>query len=291
MKNIPVQLLTALQKSGRSTCYLVKVIDTAGGVHGFATLDAVVNFDDGTGMLAYLPDQEMRPQNIQSTSDMDVDNTELEGWFGPAIENLVVAGLFSLAEVWVYRVSYLRLNYGAEVVAFGNVGKIEYSSNSQGKRKIEWRSLAHLLKQKVNDQWSLTCRVPFGSPQCGKPLVWQPGQVADVEDNFLRFRVSGITRPDDYFVLGVVRFTSGDNTGAELEIESWTSDGWVTLSFVTPFAIDSGVFVSLRQDCDKTEFSCKAYNNIPNMRAEHLTPVQDQSLMVPGAYIKSQNAL
>lgn len=291
MKEIPIQLLTALKRPGRSTCFLVKIVDNEGNVHGFTTLDAVVNFDDGIHAAAYLPNQEMRPQNIQASSEMTVDNTELLGWFGPTIEQLVLAGRFSMAEITIYRVSYLRLSYGAEVVAFGTVGEIEYSANAQGKRKVEYRSLSQQLKQRVNDRYSLTCRVPFGSEKCGMPLVWENATIVNVEDNFLRFQVSGITRPDNYFTLGVVRFDSGLNETAELEIESWTDDGWITLSFVTPYPIPLGGNVAIRQDCDKTEFACKAYGNIVNMRAEHLTPVQDQALMVPGAYIKSQNAL
>ena len=131
MKVIPIQLLDALKKPGRSTCFLVKVVDKNGTVHGFTTLDAAITFDDGFGVLQYFPNQEMRPQNIQASSDMDVDNTELVGWFGPTIEQLVLAGKFSLAEITIYRVSYLRLSYVAEVVAFGAVGEIEYSTNAQ----------------------------------------------------------------------------------------------------------------------------------------------------------------
>lgn len=288
---IPVQLLSSLKRPGRSTCFLVKVVDNDQVAYGFTTTDTIVNFDDGYHSVGYKPNQEMRPMNIQSSSDMDVDNTELEGWFGPEIEQLVLAGKFSRAEITIYRVSYLRLSYGAEVVAFGTIGEIEFSTNAQGKRKIEYRGFAQLLKQHVNDLYSLTCRVPFGGPECGMPLVWENATVTTVEDNYLRFQVSGIARPDDYFTLGVVEFTSGDNNTAQLEIESWTSDGWITLSFPTPYTIPVGATLRIRQDCDKTETACKAYGNIINMRAEHLTPTQDQSLMVPGAYIKSQNAL
>lgn len=291
MKDIPVLLLATFKKAGRSTAYLVKVVDKDGVAHGFTTLDAIVPFNDGYHAISYQPDEEMRPQNIMSSSDIETDNTELMGWFGPGMEELVVAGKFSFAEVTIYRISYLRLSYGAEVLAFGTVGEIEYSTNAQGKRKIEFRSLAEQLKQKVNDLYSLTCRVPFGGPDCGMPLVWESATVAEVEDNFLRFRVTGLAQPDGWFDLGVARFTSDDNTGAELEVESWTADGWITLSFVTPYAIPVGATLDVRRDCDKTEAACIGYGNIVNMRAEHLTPVEDQSLMVPGAYIKSEQAL
>lgn len=290
-KTIPLQLLTTLKKPGRSTCYLVKVVDADGTAHGFAGLDAIVRFNDGFHNVVYQPDEEMAPQNILNTANMDVDSTDLLGWFGPGVEQLVLSGLFNSAEITIYRVAYLRTEYGAEVVAYGTVGDIEYSTNKQGKRKMEFRSISQELKMKVNDQFSLTCRADFGDEDCGMPFVWEAATIVDVEDNFLRFQVSGIARPDNWFVLGVVKFLDGDNATKTLEIESWTTDGWLTLSFVTPYAIPMGGLVELRQDCDKTATSCKDYGNIVNMQAEHLTPVQDLALMVPGAYIKSDNAL
>jgi uncharacterized phage protein (TIGR02218 family) len=290
MKQIPILLLDAFKKTGRSTCFLVKIVDQEGTAHGFASLDSVVRMDDGYHIIDYQPDQEMRPQNIQSTNSMETDNTELLGWFSKQMEQLVLSGLFNSAEITIYRVSYLRLWHGAEVLAYGTVGEIEYSANSQGKRKIEYRSLTDVLKSKVNDLYSLTCRADFGDENCRMPFSWEPATVGAIEDNFLRFQLVGLVRPDNWFNLGVIEFLTGPNTGFEGEVESWTADGWITLSFVTPYAI-TPVAVRIRQDCSKTESECIAYGNIINMQAEHLTPVQDLALMVPGAYIKSQNAL
>jgi uncharacterized phage protein (TIGR02218 family) len=292
MKQIPFQLLNTLQKPGRSTCFLVKVVERNTGIAwGFASLDARVPFNDGIHDLVYDPSQELRPQNIQNTADMEVDNTELAGWFTDAIEQRILAGNFNSAEVTIYRVAYLNLSYGAEVIAYGQIGKVEYSASSNGKRKLEYRSLTQLLKQKLNDVYSLTCRNAFGDDKCGMPFVWHSGTIDDVEDNLLRFKINGVAAADGFFDLGMVIFDDGANATFDMEVESWTADGWVTLSFVTPYEITNGTAVRIRQDCDKRAATCKAYGNIVNMNAEHLTPVQDQALMVPGAYVKSQNAL
>ena len=291
MKTIPSLLLDSFQKRGRSTCFGVKIVDKDGVAHGFTTLDRRFVFDDGNHNVVYSPSQELRPQAIENYSDMDVDTTDLLGWFNDALEELVVAGKFGSAAIYIYRFSYLRLDLGAELVAFGTVGEVEFSTNRQGRRKIEFRALDYQFKRKVNPQYSLTCRNDFGDERCGKPFVWEDAVVSEVDSPFLRFRVTGITQPDDYFNLGVVLFESGDNAEATLEVESWTADGWLTLSFVTPYPIVNGVSVRVRQDCDKTIFACKDYNNVVNMAAEHLTPVEEQSIMVPGAYIKSDRAL
>lgn len=291
MKQIPIQLDQAYQQQTRGTCFLAKIVTRDGQVFPFTTLDTVIRFNDGLHDLTYVPNQSLVPQNLQSTADLDVDNTELHGWFSDIVEDAAVAGVLRSAEITLYRVAFSRLSYGAEIIAYGLVGRIEYAAAKDGSRKVEFRGLDQLLKAARNPLYSLTCRHDFGDENCGMPFVWEAASVAEVSDPHMRFRVTGITRPDDWFELGVVMFDSGPNTGKDVEIESWTSDGWVTLAFPSPHAITVAANTRLRQDCDKTEFRCKAYGNIINMGAEHLTPVQDQSLMVPGAYIKSQNSL
>lgn len=291
MKKIPILLLDSYLKPGRSTAFLVRIRDNSGVVWGFTSLDKRIVFDDGYGSVTYSPSQEMFPQNIQNTADMASDNTELHGWFNQSMEESVLAGKFANAEITLYRVQYLNLTHGCEVVAYGSVGTIDYSADKNGLRKIEWKGYSDVLKEKQNDQYSLTCRNRFGDDRCGKPFVWENATVGTVVDNRSRFFVTGLTRPDDYFTLGVIEFLDGPNAGAQLEIEQWTTDGRAVLSFVTPYAINTGDSIRLRQDCMKREADCLAYNNIVNMSAEHLTPTQDQSLMVPGAYTKSANAL
>lgn len=291
MKSIPIQLQSAYNKPTKSTCFCVKIVDEDGVAYGFTTLDARVHFDDGYHDVIYMPDQELRPANIQSTADMDTDNTELSGWFKPSFESLLLAGKLRGAEVSIYRVAYLRLNYGYEVVGYGRLGKVEYAANAQGKRKVEYRSLSQMLKDKVNDVWSLTCRADFGDDRCGMPFHWESATIAAVEDSHQRIQLSGVSQPDGYFDLGIVEFMDGPNAPAQREVESWSSDGWLSLSFVSPYVMNVGDSVRIRRDCFKTLAACRSYGNAPRMRAEPFTPVQDQSLMVPGAYIKSQNSL
>jgi hypothetical protein len=113
-----------------------------------------------------------------------------------------------------------------------------------------------------------------------------------VGDNpYVQFTVAGVAQPDDYFQLGIIEFLTGQNAGATIEVETWLASGVVQTSFLLPFPASVGDTLRIRKDCGKTEADCIAYGNIVNMRAEHLTPVQDQSLMVPGAYIKSEGGL
>lgn len=287
---IPSTLVELISRPTRSTCYLAKIVQTDGVASGFASLDARVRLNDGVHDLVYDPSQELRPQNIQNTADMEVDNTELAGWFNAEMEAKIVSGLFNSASITIYRVAYNSIDAGFENIATGIIGQVEYSANKSGRRKVEYRSFTQLLKSKVNDVYSLTCRAAFGDENCGMPLEWNNATIAEVDDERMRFRVTGVSAVDGFFDLGVFMFDSGLNAGFDMEVETWTDDGWVTLSFVTPFPITPGSG-RIRRDCLKIEQACLDYGNIINMRAEHLTPVEDQALMVPGAYIKSQNAL
>lgn len=291
MKLIPIALLDSLNKPGRSVCFLVRIECVTGEVFGFTNLNRVVRFDDGDGLVVYRAKHELSPMNVQFTADLEVDNTELQGWFDESMTELVLAGKFNNAKTTVYRINYLHPEYGAEVVSHGTIGKVEYSISREGRRKVDWRGYTDVLKDKKSDQFSLTCRNQFGDSNCGMPYVWQTGTIVAVDDNRQRFQVSGISQPTGHFDLGVVEFMSGQNLGYWMEIESWSSDGWLDMSFVSPFVIAGGVVVRLRQDCDKRHSTCVAYGNAVNMNAEHLTPVQDQSIMFPGAYVKNVNAL
>lgn len=292
MKTIPAQLVDAYQKPGRSTCFCVKLVSQDGStVVGFTDLDDVVTFNDSYHTVSYDPTQFMQVQNIQATSNLDVDNTELHGWFNDVVKAALMSGVLQSAEVTVYRVAYLRVGAGVEVIAYGVLGTVDYSAGKDGSRKVEFLSLDSLIDRASCDLTSVTCRNDFGDDICGKPFVWEAGTVAEVDDALLRFKVSGISQASGWFDLGVVIFDSGDNATVTVEIESWTSDGWVVLSFPPPNDIAVSVSVRLRQDCDKTFAACKAYNNVARMNAEHLMPVSDTSLMVPGAYIKTNNAL
>jgi len=291
-KSIPFQLLDRLQRPGKSTCFLVKVVcRDDGSVYGFATLDTDVTFNDGIHNVVYSARDEMRPQNMQQEANYEVDNTNLVGWFNSDLEKLVVAGKFNLAEITIYRVSYTMLSAGAEVIAYGNVGTIDFSADTKGKRTVEFRSLMALLQQTVQDKYSLLCRASFGDDRCGMPFIWANGTVASVgDDPYTKFTISGVTASDDYYILGIVEFLTGDNAGATMEVETWAASGQTQLSFLCPYPVKAGDTLRIRQDCDKTATACIGYGNIVNMRAEHLTPVQDKALMIPGAYIPSSGA-
>lgn len=293
MKNIPFQLQTLYERQTRGTCFLIKIVSQDGRrVFPFTSLDAAIRYNDGDHDLLYRPTQALLPQNMQFTSEMEADNTELHGWFNSVVKAAMLSGSLHSAEITILRVAFYHVGAGHENVAYGRLGKVEYAANRQGKRKIEFLGLDHILEQASNPLYSHTCRWDYGDDNCGMPLDWHDGVVDEVAVGYprTRFKVSGITAADDFFNLGVALFTDGDNETADPEIDSWTSDGWVFLGWPAPANIEVGAAVRLRKDCDKTPTTCKAYGNIRNIGSEHLLPSQESAIMVPGAYIKSSNA-
>lgn len=293
MKNIPIQLQTLYEQQTRGTCFLIKIVSQDGRqVFAFTSLDSKIKYNDGDHELWYRPTQSLLPQNMQFTSDMEADNTELHGWFNAVVKAAMLSGSLHSAAITILRVAFYHIGAGHEVVGYGRLGKVEYAANKQGKRKIEFMGLDHILEQASNPLYSHTCRWDYGDENCGMPFDWYDGVVTEVAVGYprTRFKVSGISQADDYFNLGVALFTDGDNEGADPEVDSWTSDGWVFLGWPTAANIEIGAAVRLRVDCDKTPDTCKSKGNILNIGSEHLLPSQEVSIMVPGAYIKSSNA-
>lgn len=294
MKTIPIVLQERLARPTGSWAFLAKIVSAKdGSVYGFTTLDTDITFNDGVHTVVYDSANELYPQNIEHANDYDADNTEFLGWFNKQLEALILSGMFDRAELTLYRVSYLHLEAGAEVLTYGTVGEVAFSTKAKDRRKVEYVGLRQQLRQVVNEMYSLTCRAQFGDDRCKMPLVWQAATVQESTDSpYLAFKLSlvGEGHADGYYDFGVIEFLTGRNTGATLEVERWLADGSVQLSFLAPYPVQAGDQLRIRRDCGKTESDCMAYGNIINMRAEHLTPTEDKGVMVPGAYIKSVNA-
>lgn len=304
MKSIPIALQGHLDQDATTWAFIVRVACKgrhAGTVLGFSGLDAPISYNDGQGLLTYQADNGgFMPERMQATADLNVDNTDLQGWISDTgiTEAQIRAGLFDYADVTIYRVNYMDLGQGHEVVAHGTLGETKFSQNGW---RSEFRSLTQQLKQPISKMYSLKCRARFGSVPlgtgdgnfeerhpCNKAFTWVAATVTAVdlaEPNRI-FTASGMAQPDGHFDGGVIRVTSGDNQFAEMEVESFVG-GVFTLSLPFPYNLAAGVTFEVRQDCDKTFGMCRdRHANTLNFRGEHLIPVADAgSSMIPGANI------
>lgn len=298
MKNIPIALRNDLAQDMTSWCFLLLVLCKDGTVLGFTNLDTDLTYDAGGGPVVYRADNGFTPSRLQMTADAQVDNAEFEGWVQNTgiTEQQIRAGLFDFARVRGYRVNYMEPSHGQEILLRGTLGETRFNETGW---VTEFRSLTQQLMQDVSARYSLTCRAKFGSTYaeekypCTKPFTWVSGTVTDVDpiEPLRVFTDSGLAQPDGHFRYGVLHWTSGDNAGQSVEVET-NASGEVQLVFDLPYPIQDGDGFDIRQDCDKTFDYCRTvHDNHLFFRGEHLIRLADAAnVMVPGANISRVGA-
>ncbi len=71
-------------------------------------------------------------------------------------------------------------------------------------------------------------------------------------------RLATVTRPDKYYAIGTIEFTSGQNSGYLRKVIKWTSSTkQADLDFGLPFTPTVGDSVKIKRDCDKTFKECR----------------------------------
>ncbi len=97
-----------------------------------------------------------------------------------------------------------------------------------------------------------------------------------------------MTQPDAHFEPGVVQWLTGNNAGAEMEVDSQASDVF-TLALPLAYPIEVGDTYRVRQDCNKVGRlgDCKLkHNNYINFGGQEDIPVADAgAALIPGAQI------
>lgn len=306
MKQIPIALQAHYDGPSTTTCLLLRILTKSGDLLGFTNLDVDVTYNPATvdphstgddwGSAVHRADNGFTPERLQATADMSVDNTDLQGWVSVSgiTENQIRAGLFDYAQVRAYRVNYMDLTQGHELVMSGTCGETVFSRSGW---KTEFRSLIQQLKQPMAQLYSLTCTAQFGDARCGKALVWAgPYTVTSVDglEPDRIFTATAMAEADGFYEPGVVEWVTGDNAGAQMEVDENTSDE-VTLSLPMPSVVTVGDTFRIRQDCNKRDRErngvsgdCKdKHNNLVNFRGQPDIPIADGgTLMVPGAHIR-----
>lgn len=315
MKTIPIALQSHLDEDATTVCLLTRIQTKGGTVLGFTDLDEDIVYDDGDGPVTYSAENGFTPSRVQSSADTSVDNAELEGvvMAGGITMQQIRAGLFDSATVIVYRVNYMSLSAGHEIVQYGRAGETKFSDTGW---RTEFRSLTQLLKQPISVPYSTECRARFGSKAigandvdssgevsfeelhpCGKDFTWVTGTVTAVGANpKTTFTDTGLAQADGFFMPGVVDWLTGDNAGAQMEVddhENASHGQFVRLALPMPYDISIGDTYRIRQDCtkvhDDASHGCLYHYGsewINHFQGEPDIPVSDGGAnMIPGAQI------
>lgn len=82
----------------------------------------------------------------------------------------------------------------------------------------------------------------------------------------------------DYFTIGDIRFTSGQNLGVIRTVKSYTP-GVITMAYPLPKPVSVGDTFSIARGCDKRMTTCDVvFNNLARFRATPYVPVPETAL-------------
>lgn len=278
----------AQQVTTLCTCWEIRRTD---GVNFYFTdLDSAVLF----GGNVYLPAVGYTKTAVASSSDMSVDNMDVEGLLDDdsiTVEDMRT-GAFNGAEVRVFLINWEAPSMGILRLKRGYFGEVKILPN--GTFKVELRGLNQKLSQTIGDVTSPECRHDLGDAGCGINIDgdgWPRTGVVTAVGNRASFAYlitdelgeDPRATDDTWYQGGVLSWTSGANAGRNIEVKTCRhEDSTIQLFLRMEMDIQPGDEFIVRPGCDKTRATCfHKFHNVINMDAEPFKPGQDLLTQYP----------
>lgn len=274
MQLISTALKTHLQGevTTLSTCW--KITRNDGVVLAFTDCDSPLTIGSET----YQTSAGMRTTAATSSSDLRVDNMEIEGVLSDAAiaESDILAGRYDHAKLEVFMVNYTDLAAGKLAIKTGWLGEVGMQA---GQFVAELRGLSSNLQTTMGEVYTATCRAQFGDEKCtfDRANVTVTGSITallngqDITD-------SARNEADGHFDFGILTMNSGLNAGLTREVKRF-ENGIFTFHEAWPFALAVGDNYTAIAGCDKRFDTCTArFNNALNFRGEPHVPGTDALL-------------
>lgn len=246
MKNLTEALLGhyAGERTTLATCW--KATLTNGTVVTATSLDRDIVF----GGLTYKSAQSYSASNIESSSELNPDNLEVEGFLAwPAItDEDIHSGLWDYAEIEVFEVNYTNLSQGRNILRVGTLGEVR---GGRSKFTAEFRGLLQAYTRTIVRLVTKECTADLGDSRCKVDLaaITVTGIVGLVLEN--RIIISqGAFQADDWYTGGKLTWTSGANNGRSMEIKRNTV-GRIELSHAMYKPIALGDTYTIYPGCQK----------------------------------------
>jgi uncharacterized phage protein (TIGR02218 family) len=267
---------------------LVKLTRTDGVVLGFTgAADSEITYDG----LTYYPNDGATMTAVDSKTGTGIDNCDFTGILSSdrISETDILAGRYDAARISVYLVNRTDLTTGAVTLLSGFLGEVT-DSQQDGTYNVEIRSLAQTLRQVAGDVTTNTCRCKLlGDAQCklnlagntvsGAPIEVSLSVVSVINAKSISF---ASTNPTNFYLNGVITFTSGANAGIAREIKYSTlsaPNNIVVLRRTFPYVIEVGDVATLQAGCDRLIATCgNTFNNSVNFHGEPSLPGNTQVL-------------
>ncbi len=248
-----------------ATC--MKITRTDGTVYGFTSYDKPLLIDG----ITYEPAASFTPTDIESGSNMDVDNLNVEGVLSSdsITEDDLRAGRWDYAAFRIFQVNWDDLTMGDKKDRAGTLGVVAVH------RQHFVAELLGLLDAYGINIIEITvpgCRASLGDSRCGVSLIGSPsftvtGTIDTADTDFFTLHDADRTEADGYFDEGVITFTDGDNAGLSFEVKAYIVGTWITK---TPYPYDAtGASYTMTRGCDRRLSTCRdTFGNAANFRGE-----------------------
>ena len=275
MKTVSANLKAHLEGEYLTVCTLWKITRTDAQVFGFTDNSRDVVY----GGVTYEAASGHTPSNIKTTSNLGVDNLEVQSVLDSAsiTEADIQAGLWDFATVEIMLVNYLSLADGHMMLRKGWMGNVK---TGRSEFVAELRGMMQPLQQTIGRLYLPACDAALGDVRCGVTLgtYTVTGSVTTATSSRV-FTDTARTEPDGYFDGGLITWTSGDNDTYQMEVKSSTAAGVITLQQGMPNDTTIGDTYSLSAGCDKTLATCKAkFSNVVNFRGFPHVPGTDKMI-------------
>ncbi|MEM9494839.1 MAG: DUF2163 domain-containing protein [Pseudomonadota bacterium] len=280
MRAIDADLAAHLESGATTlaTCWRIRRRD--GFVLGFTDHDRALSFDGTT----FSPDTGASGSALQSSADLSVDNSALEGALAAdalSAEDLA-AGRYDGAEIDVFRVNWAAPEQRL-LLKTGVLGEVRREGEAF---TAELRGLSHHLGQAVGRVYQRLCDVNLASAKCGVNLdaagFKTTGAVTALRDAS-SFIADGFESFDDeWFAHGVLTWETGANTGARAHVKTQTKTGAIGLWLPAGADIAIGDTFTARAGCDKRFKTCTdKFANSTNFRGFPFMPGNDFAVSYP----------
>lgn len=265
-RDASVEFIARLDESPAPLAVLVQLTRTDATVVGFTDHPEDITFNGTT----YKAGSAMIPSDLASSIDNEDDNQQIQLVFSsPEITEADVRKYkYDDARVHVYVVFWDDLTLGACELPGAWFGKV-HIPHGMGTFKVEILGLTHVLKRKIVELTSPTCRYPYvGHPTtCKKdmsgvtsdtaePLTTEGAVVSDAGDGFVQFTSSTLAaRTDGLYRNARALWTLGDNDGLYFEVKI-NDGGLLTLKYRALYEIQIGDEFTIYAGCDFRKDTC-----------------------------------
>lgn len=194
-----------------------KITRKDGEVYAFTSCDEDLVIDG----ITYKSMNMSETTAFETTGDATVSNMEIDTFLDhdDVTQIDLETGLFDSADVEVCIVNYEDLGQGKLKVLKGEFGEVEIGDDIA---KVELRSMAQKLNQKIGRKYTNQCDADLGDARCGVDLseYEETGTITHVV-NRKQFGDTSRTESEEYFRYGIITFTSGYNNGYSFEIKQF----------------------------------------------------------------------